>query len=373
MKVLGPLLIISSLMLSLSPIQAVEKIKVASVFALTGAAASDHEVASSSVRLAVQELNQQGGLLGKQVQLIELDNHGTALHSKRAAEKAVKAGAKVVFGASWSSHSLAMAPVLQAAQIPMISPMSTSPDVTRVGDYIFRVCFIDPFQGKIMAGFAIQDLQAKTAAILINAKQIYSEGLAAFFSSNFIQQGGKVVFEANYLPDTEDYSSHLKKIISLHADVIFVPGTGLDSGRIIKQARELGYSAPILGGDGWGGDEMFKQAGSALAGTFFSGHWHQKNEALMNRKFIKKYGKIYGDGEIAAAALAYDAVFLYADAVNRAGSLNPVKVRDSLAKTNNYKGLTGSITFDQNGDPIKSAVILKFVGANSVYVKTVEP
>jgi branched-chain amino acid transport system substrate-binding protein len=373
MKVILHIFVICSLLLSPSSGQAAEKVKVASIFAMTGTAAADHKVTIDGIRFAIRELNQQGGVLGKQIQLIEFDNRGTALHSKRAAENAVKAGVMAVFGASWSSHSLAMAPVLQAAQIPMISPLSTSPEVTRVGDYIFRVCFIDPFQGRIMAGFAVKDLHAKTAAILINANERYSEGLAAFFHKSFVRQGGRVVFETHYLSNTEDFSSDLKEITSLQPDVIFVPGNGLDSGRIIKQARDLGYAAPILGGDGWGGEEMYSQAGSALTGAYFSGHWHHQGESLKNRQFVKRYSKIYGAGEIGAAALAYDAVFLYADAAKRAGSLNPAKVRDSLAMTNNYKGLTGNITFDQHGDPIKSAVILKFSGKNTVYVKTIKP
>ena len=373
MKTFLHLLLLCCLLLSASSGRAADKVRIASIFAMTGVAAADHKVTVEGIRFAVQELNQRGGLLGKQVQLVEFDNHGTALHSKRAAEKAVKANVLAVFGASWSSHSLAMAPVLQAAHIPMISPLSTHPDVTRVGDYIFRVCFIDPFQGKIMAGFAVQDLRAKTAAILINVNERYSEGLAAFFRRNFVKQGGVIVGETDYLSDTEDFSPHLKQILALQPDVLFVPGNGTDSGRIIRQAREMGFSAPILGGDGWGGAEMFSQAGSALENTFFSGHWHQKNENQKNLQFVKRFGERHGDGEIGAAALAYDAVFLYADAVRRAGSLNPAKVRDALAVTKKYSGITGNITFNQYRDPIKPAVILKFVQGASVYVKTVKP
>lgn len=349
-----------------------ETIKVASIFAKTGIAAAGNLTAIEGVRFAVDELNQQGGLLGKQIEIVEFDNHSTPLHSKQAAEKAVQEGVIAVFGANWSSHSLAMAKVLQQARIPMISTFSTNPNVTQVGDYIFRVCFVDSFQGQIMASFAMQDLHAKKAAMLINSSSRYSEGLADYFRKYFTAQSGKILFEDKYLEDTEDFTTYLKEIISLQPDVLFLPGHIVDSGRIIKQAREMGLTLPILGGDGWG-DSMYDHGGSALHGNFFSSHWHEGITHKKSLQFIEKYQA--NDGKVAdmGTTLAYDAVFLFADAVHRAGSLEPTKIRDALATTETFIGVTGNISFNEFGDPIKSAVILKFDKGNIVYVKTVEP
>jgi len=351
---------------------AAEKVKVALVLSKTGTAAIGNIITVKGLRFAVAELNQKGGVLGKQVQLIEFDNHSTALHSKRAAEMAVAEGVTMVFGANWSSHSLAMAPVLQAARIPMISTFSTNPDVTLVGDYIFRICFIDSFQGRIMAGFATDDLRAKSAAILANASSRYSEGLANYFHRHFVAQGGNILMTADYLKETEDFRPLLRKMTALNPDVLFIPGNILDSGLIIKQARNIGFSNPILGGDGWG-DKMHRHAGSSLRGTFFSGHWNEHNKNPRSQQFVKGYEARYGKGEKDGAALAHDAVFLFADAVRRAGSLDRSKIRDALASTKDFQGVTGKISFNENGDPIKSGVVFKFNQGVSTFVKTVMP
>lgn len=349
-----------------------EKIKVASIFAHTGVAAVGNRITVNGIRFAVDELNRRGGMLGRQVELIEYDNRSNALYSRKMAEEAVREDVLVVFGANWSSHSRAMAPVLNSARIPMISPFSTNPDVTRVGDYIFRICFIDSFQGRVMADFAINEFHAKTAVILVNASGRYSEGLAEYFHKRFVRRGGQVLLEESYIEDEKDFSEYLKKVISLQPDVLFVPGNIIDSARVIRQVRNAGYSKPILGGDGWGA-AMARIAGSALAGTFYSGHWHEAIDNRLNRWFIGQYRKEFGDGEMDGAALAYDAVFVFAEAVNGAGSLNSEKIRSVLARTRNFRGVTGNITFDENGDPIKSAVIMKFTRGKSTYVKTIDP
>ena len=311
-------------------------------------------------------------MLCKTIQLLEFDNASTALGSKLAAQKAVKAGVKAVFGASWSSNSLAMAPVLQAAKIPMISPYSTNPDVTLVGDYIFRVCFIDSFQGKVMANFAFQDLKAITAAVLTNASSRYSTTLSKIFTQSFKELGGKVLFEEMYLQDTDDFHTYLNKIKLLQPDILFVPGHNINSARIIKQTRDIGIKIPILGGDGWG-TSMYEFAGSALHGNYYSGHWHKNSKNSKSQLFVKKYQKEIGKVDRGGPALAYDTVSLYADAVRRAGSFQPSKVQEALAATKAFKGVTGDIIFNKNGDPIKPAVILKFDNGTSIYVKTINP
>ncbi|MCP4670848.1 MAG: ABC transporter substrate-binding protein, partial [Desulfobacula sp.] len=199
-----------------------------------------------------------------------------------------------------------------------------------------------------------------------------SETLSRIFSQRFKKLGGKILFEEIYLQDTDNFHSYLKKIKLLQPSVLFVPGHIIDSARIIKQARDIGIKIPILGGDGWS-NSMYELAGSALNGNYYSVHWHKDSRNTKNRLFVKKYQKEMGKIERNGPALAYDTVSLYADAVHRAGSFNPSKVREALAATKSFKGVTGDITFNKNGDPIKSAVILRFDNGTSVYAKTINP
>ncbi|MCP4673618.1 MAG: ABC transporter substrate-binding protein, partial [Desulfobacula sp.] len=202
MKILSSLIAIILILSSLSSVHAAESVKVAAIFAKTGKAALDSASALDGVRFAVQTLNNQGGVLGKKLELLEFNNQSTALGSKIAAKKAVKAGVVIAFGANYSSHSLAMAPVFQKAKIPMISPYSTNPNVTLIGDYIFRICFINSFQGRVMAKFALQDLNAKTAGVLINANSQFSENLSHYFTENYQVQDGIILFKEHYLDKT---------------------------------------------------------------------------------------------------------------------------------------------------------------------------
>jgi len=371
MKFLSVFMTMFSLFFNVALPEAAETVKVAAIFAKTGKAALDNANALNGIRFAVEELNQQGGVLGKQVELIELDNKSTAIGSKLAAQKAVKDDVVTVFGANWSSHSLAMAPVLQASETPMISPCSTNPQVTLVGDYIFRICYTDPFQGRVMAGFAFDNLKARTAGVLINANSKFSEGLAQFFVQNYKKKGGKILFEENYLEQTADFSFLVNKIKLLRPEVIFLPGHVKDSGFIIKQVRDSGIATTFIGGDGWN-DTMYKIVGNAIEGNFYSDHWHQDASNKKSLQFVEKQRNRHGKFGI-ANALSYDCVFLFADAVHRSGSLNPVEIRKAIAATEDFQGVTGIISFDDNGDPIKSAVILKFDKGASVYVKTVKP
>ncbi len=351
MKISVWLAVLCTLIFDISSLSAAETIKIATILSKTGQAAQSNISTQVGIRLAVEELNQQGGVLGKTIELIELDNQSTAIGSKIAAQKAVREGVVCVLGANWSSHSLAMAPVLQEARIPMISPYSTNPQVTEVGDYIFRICFIDSFQGRVMANFAFQDLKAKTAGVLIHADSKYSEGLAQFFVEYFQKQGGKILFEENYLEQAADYSHLVDKIMLFQPDIVFLPGYPKDSSYIIKQARNKGLQLTFLGGDGWA-DTMFDIVGNTIEGSLYSSHWHPDSSGAQSRQFIKKHGKRIS-GDAAGHALGYDCAMLFGDAVRRAGSLDPVEIRKSIAMTQNYEGVTGNISFDEHGNPIK--------------------
>lgn len=348
-----------------------EPIKVGAIFAKTSKAALGTELQLNGIRYAIADVNQNGGVLGKKIELLEFDNKGTAIGSLVAAQEAVKAGVVTVFGANYSSHSLAMAPVLQSAGIPMISNISTNPKVTLVGDYIFRVCYIDPFQGKVLATFAVQDLKAMTAAVLVNVDDQYSEGLAEIFIDNYRQQGGEVLFVEEYLEKNSDFKSFFEKIKKHQPDVVFHPGHTKMSAFVLKQARENGVKTIFLGGDGWN-DSMYKIAGKSIEGSYYSTHWHQNSTNEQSLRFVEKYRSRSKEFD-SATALAEDCVFLFVDAVKRAQSFEPARIRDAIASTEGFQGVTGRISFDKNGDPVKPAVILKFENGTSVYVKTVEP
>ncbi len=355
--------------------EATETIKIAAIFAKTGIAAKDNAPNLEGVSFAVEEINGQGGLLGRQLEVIEQDNSSNSIGSKQAALKAAELDVAAVIGAAWSSHYLAIAPVLQQAQIPMISPISTNPKVTLIGNFIFRVCFIDPFQGEVMAQFAHRDLKARTAIILTNVNSDFSIGLAEFFEKSFIQSGGKVLWEGEYKEKAIDFSTALKKVRLLQPNVVFVPGYIQDSALIIKQAKKMEIRSIFLGGDGWGGVPMYEYGGKAIEGGYYSQHWHSKVPFHRSQQLQANYHRKYGTKIIPVfLPTAYDAVMVLADAIRCAQSLKHKKIRDTLAATKNFQGATGTITFDENGDPVnKAAVILKFKNGTSVYVKTIKP
>jgi branched-chain amino acid transport system substrate-binding protein len=364
-----------SFLLCLAEVTIAQPVKVAAIFAKTGVAAKDNAPNLQGVSFAVEEINSRGGLLGRQLVVIELDNRSSLIGSRQAALKAVELDVAGVIGAAWSSHSLAIAPVLQKAEVPMISPISTNPKVTLVGNYIFRVCFTDPFQGKVMAQFAYRDLKARTAIILTNVNSDFSLGLAEFFRKSFRQSSGKVLLEEDYKEKAVDFSTILKKIRILQPDVIFVPGYIRDSALLIKQAREMEIRSIFLGGDGWSGDQMYKYGGKAIEGSYYSQHWHSNVPFPRSRQLLANYHSKYGEKKLPGfLPSAYDAVMILADAIGRAQSLAHKKIRDTLAATENFQGATGTISFDENGDPVsKDAVILKFENGTSVFVKTIKP
>lgn len=347
-------------------------ILIGAISAKTGDAQEINKFMYIALRHAVDELNSRGGILDKQVKILELDNGSTSLGSKQAAQDAVKAEVVAVIGALRSSHSLAAAPILQKAGIPMISPESTNPKVTEVGDYIFRICFIDPFQGEVLAKFAIDDLKAETAATITNANRIFSIGLSEFFEKSFESAGGEFLYNGDYLDTEADYKEILTTIKDLKPDVIMVPSEVRDSGFIIKQARKMGIDSIFLGPDSWG-ERLFLFANETAEGSYFSTHWHRDMNTEVSKSFVRNYLKIEESIKRAVIPLTYDSLALLADAIERAGTLDRKIIRDQLAVTEDFEGITGTITFDSIGNPIgKSAVILKLTNNTTVFHKTVE-
>jgi len=361
--------------LSTISVWASEPITVALILAETGIAADDNRPAINAARLAAEEINASGGLLGRPLRMLLIDNFSTPLGAKRAAEKALAMKVSAVIGAIWSSHSLPMAQLFQNKKMPMISPTATDPKVTGTGDYIFRACFSDAFQGRVMAHFAYRDLGFRTACALINSNEEYSLTLAQFFTDCFTQINGKILWRGNYKGTAVDFSTLLTALKRASPDVVFLPGYSRDSGLIIRQAANMGIKTTFLGGDGWG-NKIHDFAGDALEGCYYSTHWHPEAPFPENKHLLAKYLKNYGIRQFTdiRIPLTYDAMMLLADAVRRAGSIKRAAIRDSLAGTKNFRGATGTITFDKNGDPMnKEASIIKFSGGFANFVKSVKP
>lgn len=349
-------------------------IEIAAIVAQSGKAEAYGRAVVQGAQLAINEINQGGGILKYRLKLIVLDNRSTALYSRKAALTAVDRKVLGVVGAVWSTHSLAAAPVLQNHRIPMISPGSTAPEVTQTGDFIFRTCYTDDFQGELLADFAYRAVGRRRAAVLINISETYSQILAQYFSTNFTANGGEVVYAAGYKGSAIDFYSMLNPLRHLKPDVVFIPGYSRDSGLIIKQARSMNIQAVFLGGDAW---EMTVKdyAQDALQGSFFSTHWHPGAPYQRSKVFVTKYQAMFGEKPISAyAPLAYDAVWLFADAIIRAESVDRIKVRKALANTRKFSGATGKISFNANGDPMnKGASMLKFDNGHWHFFRSFEP
>lgn len=348
-------------------------IKIGSIFSKTGIASMEGLECFEAVQFTVDEVNNSGGVLGRKIIVLEIDNKSMPIGAKQAAIEAVDKNVVAVIGASWSSHSLAMAPVLQEAGIPMISPTSTNPKLTLMGDYIFRVCFTDPFQGKVMSTFAQKQLNAKTAVIIKDIISDYSMGLADFFRAHFSGNERSVLLEIDYIGMDIQIDNDLDKVLVLKPDVIFVPGHEKDSTYIIGKCRVKGIKSILLGADGWS-SRMYELPSNNIEGSYFSTHWHKSVPFQKSKKLQETYKSKFGREIIPDTALVYDAVMVLCDAIKRAGVIDRKKIRDAIVSTTDFDGVTGRISIDQNGDPInKDAVILKFEDRKSVFITTIKP
>ncbi|MCP4111509.1 MAG: ABC transporter substrate-binding protein [Desulfobacteraceae bacterium] len=347
-----------------------DTINIAVIYALTGPAAEDNTPSLLGVRIGAEEINKQGGIIGKKINLLMFDNLSTPIGSDIAAEKAAESGVTAILGASWSSHSIAIARVAQSGQIPMISNVSTNPKVTKIGNYIFRVCFTDDFQGSVMARFARKDLNAATAVIFTDLTSDFSLKLSEIFRKDFEHSGGKVVTEVRYKHKQKNFDRQIQQAEKAGSDVLFLSGHD-ETGLIVRQARDLGISSVPLSGDGWSSPSFMLKGGSELKQGYYCTHWSESADSEISRSFVRKYNNI--ENFDVGTALAYDAVMVLADAITCAGSTDRDKIRDALANTHSFKGVTGTISLDANGDPVKNAVIMEISNGKPHYFKTVEP
>lgn len=355
------------------PAQANQTIQVASIFSKTGEAAEYTKEFYWGAHVAVDLINARGGVLGRKFEIIEFDNQSTVEGCIKAAQKAVSQGVTAVYGAAWSSHSMAMAPVLEKAGVPMISPASTNPAVTKLGKYIFRTCFTDSFQGEVMAYFAFNDLKADSACILTDVSSDFSMALSEYFRKRYTASGGKIICTGEYLKSGINFKSLLMPLAAQPPDVIFLPGYISDSGFIIKQARRMGISSVFLGTDGWGGArQLYDIAGDAINGSYLTAPWHKQAAFPLGQAYTKVYESKLKTDIFPFAPMIYDVFLVLADAIERAQSLDRREIRDALAATRNLEGASGLITFDENGDPLnKDAVILVIKGDSAHFHKSI--
>lgn len=341
---------------------------------LSGRTSSFGQSTKNGVEMAADEINKAGGVNGRQIQIITEDDQGEPNKAATVVTKLINQDKVVaLLGEVASSNTLAAAPKAQEGKVPMISPSSTNPAVTEIGDYIFRVCFIDPFQGEVMAKFAAQNLKAKRAAILYDFNADYSRGLYQFFKRSFTGLGGEIVSEQSYTQGDRDFSGQLTQIRGANPDVIYVPGYYGEVGVIANQTKQLGIKAPLLGGDGWDAPQLWELGGAALDGDYISNHYSVDDPAPAIQKFVADYRERFKILPDALAALGYDSMKVLADAIRRAEGTDNVKLRDAIAQTKNFPGVTGSITLDSSRNAVKPAVVLKLKDLKFVYETTIYP
>jgi branched-chain amino acid transport system substrate-binding protein len=343
---------------------------------LTGAQATFGQSTDNGIQLAIDEINAAGGVNGKKVRVITYDDKGDAREAGNAVTRLVtKDGVVAVLGEVASSLSLVAAPVCQDNGIPMVSPSSTNPKVTEQGDMIFRVCFIDPFQGFVCAKFAREHegLKATKAAILYDQVAAYAVGLQDEFAKAFEQQGGEIVSRQTYQEGDQDFSAQLTAIRATQPDVIFIPGYYTDVGNIALQARKLGIKVPLLGGDGWDSAKLGEIAGESIDGCFYSNHYSHQDPDPRVQEFIKKYKERFNGTPDGLAALGYDAARIVCEAIGKGASTKGSDIAAQLAATKDFSGVTGKISIDSDRNAVKPAVILEMKGGEPTYVTTIQP
>ncbi|MBI2297749.1 MAG: ABC transporter substrate-binding protein [Armatimonadetes bacterium] len=349
-------------------------IAIGGYMSLTGDTATFGQSSNMAMGMAVEEINAKGGVLGGQkLHLTMVDTESKQDVSAIAAQRLIDGKSVVVVGEVASSNSLAAAPKCQAAHVPMLTPSSTNPTVTQKGDYIFRACFTDNQQGAYMALFAAKELKAKRAAILKDISSDYSKGLTEVIQKRFESAGGKILRVEGYQQKETDFSPTLTSLKALNLDAVFVPGYYGEVGLIVKQARELGLKCPFVGGDGWDSPKLAEVAGANLDGSFYVNHYSKEEDRPKVKEFVSGFKQRYGSDPDALAACAYDAIYIVADALNRAGAADSQKLRDALATTQGYDGVTGVITIDAERNASKPCVILGFQNGKEVMKGTMKP
>jgi branched-chain amino acid transport system substrate-binding protein len=355
-------------------VDADETVKIGEVNPITGAIGRYGTSCHQGVQLAIDQVNSGGGLLGKKIALLTEDNQSQAGQTSTIVRKFVTQDKVVaIIGDLTSSATLEGGPIAQAAKIPMVTPLATNPKVTEIGDYIFRVCFIDEFQGRVMARFALENMKSKKAAILTDTKQDYSVGLSGFFRETFVNDGGSVVREQSYSSSDTVFRAQLTSIQAARPDVVFLPGYYPEVGIILKQARQLGITVPFIGCEAWDSPTLLQVAGKAADGCYFSNQFSAGDPSPVVQKFGKVYREKFGTLPDNFAALGYDAANVILDAIKRANSTDSAAIRDAIAQTKDFPGVSGAITIDAQRNASKPAVILAIREQQVQYFEKINP
>jgi branched-chain amino acid transport system substrate-binding protein len=351
-----------------------EPIKIGEYASLTGKEAAFGQASHHGTVLAFEEINAAGGVLGRKLELVAEDNQTKSGESATIVKKLISRDKVVaILGEVASMRSLEAAPICQHAKIPMISPSSTNPKVTEVGDYIFRVCFTDPFQGAALAKFAQETLKAKRIAVLTSVSSAYSVGLSKYFKEPFAKAGGVIAVEQRYSEGDKDFKAQLTAIKAAAPDAILASGYYTEAALICRQARDLGITVPLFGGDGWEAPELVQIGGAAVEGVYYSTHFSPVVPGERTQEFVKKFRARWGEAPDAMAALGYDSALVLADAIKRAGTTDAAKLRDAIAATKDFPGATGNTTLDAQRNATKAAVLLTVKNGKFELVQTVTP
>lgn len=358
-----------------------KEIKIGLLNEMTGGNATIGTAAANGAKLAIKEINANGGLLGKQIKAVVADNKSEPSESANAMTKLLTQDNVVaVTGTFSSSNAIAAASVAEANKKPYLVAGATNPKVTvdektkTVKKYIYRVCFIDPFQGTVAANFASKDLKVKKAAMLVDNSSDYSKGLAEFFEAAFKKEGGEIVSNEAYLQKDTDFKATLTKIKSKGADILYVPGYYEEVGKIVKQAREMGITVPVIGADGWDSPKLVEIASpSALNGTYFTNHYSVEDTSPKAKAFVEAYTKEFGQKPEALAVLGYDAVYVLANAIKRANSTEAAKIIEALATTKDFPAISGVTTINKTHDADKNAVVIELKDGKQVFKTSIKP
>ncbi|HWR39111.1 MAG TPA: ABC transporter substrate-binding protein [Patescibacteria group bacterium] len=358
-----------------------QNIKIGVVYELTGNTASYGKTSMNGAQLAFKEINAKGGVLGKQIELVIADNKGEPSEAANAMTKLITQDKVVaVTGFSVSSCGIAGGAVAEANKKPLVAASTTNPRVTlnestgKAKDWVFRACFIDPLQGKVAANFALNTLKAKNVAIMTDSSADYSKGLTQVFKESFTKGGGAIIAEEAFLQKDLDFKSILTKIKAANPDMIYIPAYYEEVGKLIKQARELGITVPFLGGDGWDSPKLIELAGpDALNHTYITNSFTVDDTSPKCKSFVEEYQKAYGLLPDSTAILAYDAAYILVDAIQRANSTEPEKIRQALAATKDIELASGKLSIDENHNAIKSVVIIEYLNGKQVFKERINP
>ncbi|PWU15608.1 MAG: ethanolamine utilization protein EutJ [Bdellovibrio sp.] len=371
---LKPFLKASAGILLLSTCTKKDVILVGHFATMTGSEASFGTSTDEAIKMARDEVNAAGGIHGKKIEIITLDDQGRPELAAAMVKRLIEQDKVVaILGEVASTRTLAAAPIAQKSKIPLVTPSSTNPKVTQIGDYIFRTCFIDPFQGTVMANFTLNNLKLKKVAIFRDIKSDYSVGLADFFKARLLELGGTVVEDLSYQSGDVDFNGQLTKIKSAQPEAVFIPGYYTEVGLIALQARQAGIKAALLGGDGWESTKLYEIGKDAVEGGYFSNHYSGDSTDPIVVSFVKKYKEKYGRVPDGMAATGYDGAKILFQAIANAASPTPELIRDQLAMIKDYNGVTGKISMNEKRDAVKGAVVVQVTGKSTKFVQNVNP